>query len=136
MIVYQTTLAGITPAMLTEFFVDWPNPPSPETHLRILAGSHSIVLAIDDETSRVIGFINAISDGVLTAYIPLLEVLPAYQSLGIGSDLVRRMVEQLRDLYAIDLLCDDDVVPFYEQLGFMGGTGMSRRNYEHQSGQP
>lgn len=134
MIDYRTTLDGITPAMLEGFFAGWPNPPTPETHLRMLAGSHAVVLAFDDETSSVVGFTNAISDGVLAAFIPLLEVLPDWQGRGIGSELVRRMIDQLSALYSIDLACDDDVVPFYERFGFMRSNAMSRRNYQNQHG--
>ena len=36
-ITYRDTADGIDPAQRAGFFVDWPNPPSPETHLRILA---------------------------------------------------------------------------------------------------
>lgn len=135
MITYLTTLDGITPQMLTGFFVGWPNPPSPATHLRLLAGSHAVVLAVDDDNSQVVGFINAISDGVLAAFIPLLEVLPEYQGQGIGSELVRQMLELLGDFYSIDLLCDDDVVPFYKRLGLQqASAGMFTRNYQNQSG--
>ncbi len=34
----------------------------------------------------------------------------------------------------IDLLCDDDVIPFYEGLSFQRGGGMAIRNYHNQSG--
>jgi hypothetical protein len=80
MISYTDSVAGITADKLQGFFVGWPNPPSPETHLKLLANSNYIVLAVDDETGNIVGFITAISDGVLSAYIPFLEVLPAYQS--------------------------------------------------------
>jgi ribosomal protein S18 acetylase RimI-like enzyme len=58
--------------------VGWPNPPSDEVFLKLLKDSYRVVLAFDNE--KLIGFISAISDGVLSAYIPLLEVLPEYQS--------------------------------------------------------
>ena len=64
--------------MLEGFFVDWPNPPSTETHLKLLSNSYKVVIAIDPTINKVVGFITAISDGVLSAYIPLLEVLPAH----------------------------------------------------------
>lgn len=114
------------------FFVGWPNPPSPETHLRVLQGSDHVVLAKDGE--QVIGYITAVTDGVLAAYIPHLEVLPAYKGQGIGSELVRRMLDKLRDLYMIDLICDTDVQPFYARLGMRPYTGMIYRNYDRQSG--
>jgi GNAT superfamily N-acetyltransferase len=134
MIIYTDSLEGTTPAMLHGFFVGWPNRPAPETHLRLLEGSDHVVLALDD-AGRVVGFITAISDGVLSAYIPLLEVLPEYQGRGIGGDLVRRMLEKLDGLYMIDLLCDAPLQPYYERHGMKPATGMLVRNYERQSGE-
>ena len=116
------------------FFAGWPNPPSPETHLRLLRGSDAVGLAIDDATSQVVGYITALSDGVLFAYISSLEVLPAYQGRGVGSELAGRMLGQLRRFYAVDLLCDPDVQPFYARLGLRPASGMLLRNYERQSG--
>jgi GNAT superfamily N-acetyltransferase len=129
---YQSTLEGIGPEDLQGHFMGWPNPPSPEAHLRILQGSAHFVLAIAPE-GQVIGWISAISDGVSCAYIPHLGVLPAYQGKGIGAELVRRMVEALKDLYMIDLACDRDVAGFYEKLGFTECVGMVLRNFERQN---
>jgi len=134
MIWYAEDLNGITADKLQGFFVGWPNPPSPETHLTLLGHSDEIVLAIDDESGRVVGFITAHTDRILTAYIPLLEVLPPYQGQGIGSELVRRMLAKLNHLYAIDLMCDLEVQPFYERLGMRPAAGMMIRNYDQQSG--
>jgi ribosomal protein S18 acetylase RimI-like enzyme len=133
-ITYTDSLDGIAPEQLTGFFVGWPDPPSPETLLRLLHGSAHVLLAVDEQTAKVVGFINALSDGVLSAYIPLLEVLPAYQGRGIGSELTRRMLVKLRGLYMVDLLCDPDVQPFYSRLGMQPARGMMLRNHERQSG--
>ena len=94
-----------------------------------------MVLAIDDETNRVAGFINALSDGGLCAFIPLLEVLPAHRGSGIGRELVRRMLDRLHDLYSIDLVCDDDLRPFYERLGMSPARAMIIRRFENQAGE-
>ena len=59
----------------------------------------------------------AISDGVISAYIPLLEVLPDFQGRGIGKELTGRLLEELDGLYMVDLSCDEELVPFYEGLG-------------------
>ena len=59
----------ITPEQLKGFFVGWPAPPTPETHLRLLQQSDAVVLAVDDATQQVVGFITAISDGVLLSLI-------------------------------------------------------------------
>jgi ribosomal protein S18 acetylase RimI-like enzyme len=127
---YTDSLVGVTPAMLAGFFEGWPSPPSPEAHLRILRGSAHVGLAIDD--GRVVGFIAAVGDGVMCAYITLLEVLPAYRGRGIGSALARRLVGRLEHLYMIDVVCDAGVVPFYERLGMKAATGATLRRYERQ----
>jgi ribosomal protein S18 acetylase RimI-like enzyme len=75
------------------------------------------ICAIDDETGTVVGFVTAIGDRVLTASIPLLEVLPAYRGRGIASELVRRVLARLSGRYSIDLTCDPELIPFYERLG-------------------
>ena len=135
MIIYTDSLAGVTLDHLRGgFFAGWPHPPSPETHLRLLSGSDHVLLACDDQTGQVVGFITALSDGVLAAYIPLLEVLSAYQGRGIGSELTHRMLTKVRDLYMVDLLCDPDLQPFYARLGMRHTTGMLLRHYDRQSG--
>ncbi|MDG4658192.1 GNAT family N-acetyltransferase [Ectobacillus antri] len=133
--IYTHSSEGITADMLTGFFVGWPNPPKPQTHLQLLQNSNKVILAIDEQTNQVVGFITAISDGVLSAYIPLLEVLPAYQQKGIGKELMTRMLKELEHIYMIDLCCDDDLLPYYEEFGMMRSNGMLLRNYHRQSGE-
>lgn len=133
-VTYTTSLDGITPERLGGFFGGWPNPPSPETHLRILAGSDEIVLALDSTSGKVVGFITATTDKVISAFIPHLEVLPEFRGNGTGSELVRKMLKRLERFYSIDLMCDPDVQPFYERLGLRPYTGMLSRNFDRQSG--
>ncbi len=134
MIDYRSAVSGIESSQLEGFFEGWPDPPSPETHRRILEQSDEVVLAIERESGLVLGFITAISDRVLTAYIPLLEVRVEYRGRGIGSELVRRMLARLDDLYVIDLCCDAELQFYYEKLGMNRSLGMSIRNYGRQSG--
>jgi len=134
MIVYTDSLDGITASNLEGFFVGWPNPPSPATHLKFLRGSDEIILAIDDETRMVVGFVTAITDGVLCAYIPFLEVLPQYQKLGIGGNLMRKVIRKFERLYMIDLLCGQGLQPFYSRFEMRPATAMTVRNFDRQSG--
>lgn len=134
MIKYINSLENINTENLKGFFVNWPNPPSTDKHLELLKSSAYVWLALDDKTNNIVGFITAISDNVLSAYIPLLEVLPDYQEKGIGKELVKRMLETLRDFYMIDLLCDEDLVKFYEKFDMIKSQGMIIRNYTKQSG--
>ena len=114
---YVSSAEGIGRGQLTGgFFAGWPVKPSPERHLELLRRSYAVELALDGD--RVIGFATAVSDGIVSAYIPLLEVLPEYRGQGIGSELIRRLVARLEGLYMVDLSCDADLEPFYRQLGF------------------
>lgn len=132
--IYTTCIKDITKDQLNGFFVGWPNPPSSEVHLKLLKKSSHVVLAIYEKSNQVIGFITANSDDVLSAYIPFLEVLPAYQGQGIGKQLVKEMFNVLSDIYMIDLMCDEDLMGYYEKLGMQQAHGMIRRNYSKQSG--
>jgi len=122
MIRYTDSVGGITSEALCGFFVGWRTPRTPEEHLRILEGSDHVVIAIDDD--RVIGFVTALSDGVQAAFIPLLEVLPEYQKRGIGTELVRRMLERLASIPCVDLTCDPKIQPFYARFGMHPAVGM------------
>ncbi|WP_291424014.1 GNAT family N-acetyltransferase [Deinococcus sp.] len=130
---YQNHLGGIQPTQLEGFFVNWPDPPSAATLRRILENSYAYVLAVAPG-GQVVGFVNAISDGVLSAYIPLLEVRPEWQSQGIGSALVQHLLAGLSGLYMIDTSCDDDLVAFYQRFGMSRGNALFLRNYAAQSG--
>jgi ribosomal protein S18 acetylase RimI-like enzyme len=128
LITYTNTADALTADQLRGFFVGWPVAPSPERHLELLRGSHAVEPALDGEA--VVGFVTAISDGVMSAFIPLLEVLPEYRNQRIGTELVHRLLVQLDDLYMIDLCCDADLEPFYSALGFETldrGMGLRRR---------
>ena len=136
MIIYSDSLKDVTSENLQGgFFAGWPHPPSSEAHYQILAGSTDIVLA-RVENGTVIGFITAISDGISCAYIPHLEVLASYQGLGIGTELIRRMLAKLRHLYMVDLVCDPGLQPFYERFGMRAVVGMVNRNYDRQACEP
>ncbi len=130
MIDYRDTVEGLEASQLEGFFVDWTSKPSPQAHLNILHGSSHVVVAIDEESDQVVGFVTAISDGVLSAYIPLLEVLPAYQNRGIGSELMRRILEQLNSLYMVDVLCDAELQAYYARFGMQRAVGMCIRRYD------
>lgn len=134
MITYKNSLEGIDSNQLKGFFVGWKNPPSAKTHLDLLRNSFKVVLAVDDKTKSIVGFITAISDRILSAYIPFLEVLLEYQNQGIGSELMRRMIKELGGLYMIDLTCDSEFVEFYKRFGMEKAVGMILRNYDKQSG--
>jgi len=126
---YREDVATITADQLHDgFFEEWPSPPSPELHLAHLRGAEVAIVAIDTATGHVVGFVSAIGDGVLTAFIPLIEVLPAYRGSGIGAELMRLVLACLGGRYSIDLVCNSHLAPFYDRLGGVQGTAMLWRN--------
>ena len=120
---YTSSIQGVTASQLHGFFEGWPNPPSPEEHLKLMRSSYRVVIARING-GLVVGFVTAISDGVLNAHIPLLEVLPEFRQQGVGTELMRRMLGHLDSLYAVDLMYDPDLQPFYDRLDFTESTGM------------
>lgn len=114
------------------FFEGWPNPPSKERHRELLKKSYLSLVALNGNT--IVGFLYVISDGVLSCYIPLLEVLPPYRNKGIGKALMGAALEELKDFYMVDLSCDDNLKPFYKSLGLKETTAMMHRNYDKQNG--
>lgn len=129
MITYIDSTTNITPEMLRGFFQGWRKPCTPREHLQILDGSSFFLLAMDTEAKRVVGFITVLTDGVQAVFIPLLEVLPEYQNHGIGSELLKRVLEKFKHIPSIDLTCDPELQPFYKRLGMMPSVGMIVRNY-------
>lgn len=130
---YTTSVEGLPASSLGGgFFEGWLAPPSSQEHLDLLRNSTHVVIASDDD--KVVGFGTAISDGVLAAYIPLLEVLPAYRGRGIGTELMRRLLAAVGSFYMIDVACDLGMLPFYERLGFSPGTRAAIRHYGWRAG--
>ena len=127
---YRTSAAGLRWEQLDGFFVGWAARPSAQTLLSHLERSYRCVIAVDSSSAqeRAVGFATAISDGLLAASIPLVEVLPGWHERGIGTELLERLLAQLGHLYMVDLACEPDVAPFYEKVGFERATAMIRRN--------
>lgn len=44
------------------------------------------------------------------------------------------MLQELDEIYMIDLCCDEDLIPYYEKFGMIRSNAMLLRNYQMQSG--
>lgn len=108
------------------YFDGWPKKPSQDCFNRVLTGSGIVLVA--EEDGEVVGFIAGLTDGALYAFVTLLEVIPSHRGKGIGTNLVRQFAAESKNLYACDLICDPELVPFYERAGFTRYTAMITRN--------
>lgn len=73
---------------------------------------------------QLIGLVNAIDDGEMTAYAHYLCVNPVYQGQGIGRELLNRIKEKYKNyLYIILIAENEGLIKYYSQNGFrcMGG---------------
>ena len=88
----------------------------PERLQQAIRNSHHVVTAWSGE--RLVGLMNALSDGTMTAYFHYLLVDPTFQSRGIGRELVARMTSHYRDCTRLVLVAYKEEVTFYERCGF------------------
>lgn len=128
---YTSDPSKITPNQVGAFHQDWARRVSREELIQLWRGSEWVILAIAND--RVIGYLAVIGDGTLFAFVSSTEVLPEFRGRGIGSEMFRLAQEHFKDRYAFDLICDRNLIPFYERMGMIEIPGMGRRNYQDPS---
>ncbi|MBI1884845.1 MAG: GNAT family N-acetyltransferase [Chloroflexi bacterium] len=109
-------LEGVDWQAVANVYAETLGPEDPAQLARTWATSFATVLAYLD--GRLVGAARAISDGEREALIVGVVVLPAFQRRGIGTAMMRALIEDLRRT-AILLTClEDENVSFYRSLGF------------------
>ena len=68
--------------------------------------------------ARLVGLVCSLDDGAVTAYINYLIVHPDYQRMGIGKELMRRILNEYRDFMRVELIADAGAAEFYDKLDF------------------
>ena len=124
--IYSESLESVDDADLEGFLLHWDFTPPAGTLLRMLKASSVVILARDPDSSQICGYVAALTDHVVCAYISAIEVRPEYRKRGIGMALLNRMTERL-SVYGTYLSCAPALVPFYESAGFKQVAGMSKR---------
>lgn len=119
-IVYRDT-QNFEPENLKDLFlsVEWSSGHYPEKLVVAMKNSGSVFTAWDND--KLIGLINALDDGIMTAYVHYLLVNPEYQGKGIGKELVRLISEKYKDYLRIVLIAYDKEVGFYQHCGLTVG---------------
>lgn len=70
---------------------------------------------------QLIGYVSVVSNGVLDAYIQDLIVRPDYQNSGIGTELMNKAINYLKEkkIYMISVIYGEkELRSFYEKFGF------------------
>ncbi len=72
---------------------------------------------------NVVGIVRAVGDGASIVLVQDLLVSPQYQRQGIGSALLKAIVEEYKGVYQFQLVTDntDKNINFYKSLGFATG---------------
>ena len=97
--------------------VGWLSANYPERLVRAIRQSSTVVTAWDD--GKLVGLVNALDDGEMTAYIHYLLVHAEYQNQGIGTELLSRVKRIYQTyLYIIIIAENKQLVPFYLRAGF------------------
>ena len=98
--------------------VGWTNyTDRPEMLRKAYRNSLCILGAYDG--ARLVGLVRAVGDGASVVFVQDLLVLPEYQRQGVGTQLMRRLLDLHADVYQIELLTDDTpkTTAFYESIG-------------------
>lgn len=120
---------NIIPIELDCFFQNWKSPPSSEIRSKLLNGSDLIITARENDT--LVGFLTAISDGTMHAFITLVEVLETHQGKDIGKQLMKLAISHFKGYYDIVLITDPDKGAFYKKFGFNEIYGMHIRDFTY-----
>ncbi len=89
------------------------------------AGFHNSLLTLAAyEGDKLLGLIRTVGDGQTIVYIQDILVLPEYQRKGIGSALMKAVLERFKAVRQIVLATDNTpkTIAFYESQGFMQMT--------------
>ena len=81
--------------------------------------------------NKLVGVIRVVGDGFSVVFVQDLLVYPEYQGQGIGTALLKKIMEEYHGVYQLHLLTDntEKTVAFYKSLGFSMDTDMDCRAF-------
>jgi ribosomal protein S18 acetylase RimI-like enzyme len=89
-----------------------------EQLMQAISGSLRVIGAWDKD--QLVGLIRVVGDGQIILYIQDILVLQEYKRLGIGTNLMKIVMDEFKDVRQKVLLTEDskETRGFYESLGF------------------
>ncbi|MBB4035214.1 ribosomal protein S18 acetylase RimI-like enzyme [Dysgonomonas hofstadii] len=110
-----------SPEELRDLFlsVDWSSGHYPNKLVVAMKNSSTVFTAWDGD--KLVGLINALDDGIMTAYIHYLLINPEYHKMGIGKELVNMIKARYEEYLRIVLIAYEKETAFYEHCGFEAG---------------
>jgi len=100
---------------------------------RMLRSAYSNSLSIYGAYAkeRLVGIIRVVGDGYSVVFIQDILVLPEFQRRGIGTALLRRILDEYKDVYQKHLLTDhtEKTIEFYKSMGFKMDTDIDCRAF-------
>lgn len=88
------------------------------------ANSLCVIGAYDNE--KLVGIIRAVGDGLTIVFVQDIIILPEYQRKGIGTKLLKAVMDKYSDVYQMELLTDntEKTKAFYRSVGFSASDDM------------
>lgn len=95
------------------------------------AYSHSLKIYAAYVDEKLVGVIRVVGDGFSVVFVQDLLIYPEYQRQGIGTALLKMIMEEYRGVYQLNLLTDntEKTVAFYKSLGFIMDTDINCRAF-------
>jgi len=83
------------------------------------------------ENDKLLGIIRVVGDGYSIVFIQDIIVLPEYQRNGIGTALLKRILETYQNVYQKSLFTDNTerTIQFYKSIGFEMDTDIECRAF-------
>ena len=95
------------------------------------AYAHSLRTYAAYAEDKLVGIIRVVGDGYSVVFIQDLLVFPEYQRKGIGTALLKKVLEEYKDVYQKHLLTEntEKTIQFYKSLGLVMDTDIECRAF-------
>jgi len=112
---------NISKSKLQDLFLSnkWDSGNYPDKLQTALKGSHSVISAWDGD--KLVGLMNALSDGIMNVFFLYLVVHPDYQKKGVGQKIVELMLHKYKDYARKMIISYDEALEFFQKCGFEVG---------------